>query len=163
MIFVTPLACPICSAEFVKRVTKYGFKERLLGRIGVYSFRCQICRHRFRALQRSIRYPSNEKDQREYERLAMNFPISFVGENIAGAGAVFDISINGCGFATDVALSAGSIMRLTLQISNELEPITIDAAVVRYVQHDRIGVEFLRVQPAEQERLQMHIRGLRRK
>jgi len=160
---VTPLGCPKCSAEFVKRVTKNGFKDRLLGQICIYSFRCQICRHRFRALQRSIRYPSNEKDQREYERLAMNFPISFVGENIAGAGAVFDISINGCGFATDVTLSAGSIMRLTLQISNELEPITIDAAVVRYVQHDRIGVEFLRVQPAEQERLQMHIRGLRRK
>lgn len=93
----------------------------------------------------------------------MNFPISFVGENISGAGAVFDISINGCGFATAVELSAESIMRLALQISNELEPITIDAAVVRYVQRGRTGVEFLRVQPAEQERLQMHIRGLRRK
>lgn len=93
----------------------------------------------------------------------MMFPISFVGENISGAGTVFDISINGCGFATDVQLGEESIVRLALQISNELEPVTIDAAVVRYVQRGRTGVEFLRVQPAEQERLQMFIRGLRRK
>ena len=160
---MTPLVCPKCSAEFVKRVPKKEFKERLLGRICVYSFRCQICRHRFHALQWGIRYSSVEKDKREYERLAMNFPVSFVGENIAGAGAVFDISINGCGFATDVELSAESILRLALQISDELESITIEAAVVRYVQRGRIGVEFLRVKPAEHERLQMHIRGLRRK
>ena len=160
---MTPLACPKCSAEFVKRVPRKGFKERLLGRICVYSFRCQICRRRFHARQWGVRYSGVEKDRREYERLAMNFPISVVGENIAGAGAVFDISINGCGFATDVQLSEGSIVRLALQISNELEPVTIEAAVVRYVQRGRTGVEFLRVQPAEQERLQMHIRGLRRK
>ena len=160
---MTPLVCPKCSAEFVKRVPRKGFKDRLLGRICVYSFRCQICRHRFHALQWGVRYPGVKTDKREYERLAMNFPISFVGENISGAGAVFDISINGCGFATDVELTAESIMRLVLQISDELEPITIDAAVVRYVQRGRTGVEFLRVQPAEQERLQMHIRGLRRK
>jgi len=93
----------------------------------------------------------------------MNFPISFVGENIAGAGAIFDISINGCGLATDVQLSEGSIVRLALQISNELKPITIDAAVVRYVQRGRTGVEFLRVQSGDQERLQLFIHGLRRK
>jgi len=160
---MTPLVCRKCSAEFVRRVPKKGFKDRLLGRICVYSFRCQICRHRFHALQWGVRYPSIDKDKREYERLAMNFPISFVGENTSGAGAVFDISINGCGFATDVELRAESIMRLALQISDELEPVTIDAAVVRYVQRGRTGVEFLRVQPVDLERLQMFIRGLRQK
>lgn len=159
---MTQLVCPKCSAEFIKRVTKNGFKDRLLSRICIYSFRCQICRFRFQALQWGVRYPSVEKDKREYERLAMNFPISFVGENISGVGAAFDISVNGCGFATDVQLNEESIVRLALQISSELEPVTIEAAVVRFVQHGRTGVEFLRFQPVERERLQVLIRGLRR-
>lgn len=160
---MTHLACPKCSTEFVKRVTRKGFKERLLRRFFVYSFRCQICRFRFRVLQWGVRYPGVEADRREYERLAMNFPISFVGENIDGAGAVSDISINGCAFATNVQLTEESIVRLVLQISSELQPISIEAAVVRHVQQGRTGVEFLRVQQAERERLQMFIRGLRRK
>jgi hypothetical protein len=160
---VKPLVCPKCSTEFVKRVIRNSFRERLLRSFHFYAFRCQICRFRFRALQLGITLANVEKDRREYERLAMNAPISFVGENIAGAGTVADISINGCGFATDVQLNEASIVRLSLQISHELEPVIIDAAVVRYVQHGRAGVEFLRVQPAEQERLRMFIRGLRQK
>ena len=127
------------------------------------SFSLSKLAHGRHALRWGVRYPSVVKDKREYERLAMNFPISIVGENIVGSGAVFDISVNGCGFATDVQMSEESIVCLTLQISNELEPVTIEAAVVRYVQHGRTGVEFLRVKPAERERLQMFIRGLRRK
>ena len=155
--------CPKCSAQFVKRVTRKGFKERLLSRLYFYSFRCQICRFRFRVFQWGVRYPAVAEDRREYERLAMNFPISFVGENVDGAGTVSDISINGCAFDTDRQLTDESIVRLALQISNELQPVDIEAAVVRNVGQGRVGVEFLRVQQAERERLQLFIRGLRRK
>ena len=110
-----------------------------------------------------MRYPAVAEDRREYERLAMNFPISFVGENVDGAGTVSDISINGCAFDTDRQLTDESIVRLALQISNELQPVDIEAAVVRNVGQGRVGVEFLRVQQAERERLQLFIRGLRRK
>lgn len=160
---VTPLTCPKCSTDFVRRVTRKGFKERLLRRFYVYSFRCQICRFRFRVLQWGVRYPSVEEDRREYERLAMNFPISIEGVNIDGAGAVSDISIKGCAFSTDVQLSEQSVIRLMLHIFKELQPISIEAAVVRHVQQGRVGVEFLRVQQVERERLQLFIRGLRRK
>jgi c-di-GMP-binding flagellar brake protein YcgR len=93
----------------------------------------------------------------------MNFPISFVGRNIDGAGVVSDISINGCAFVTDVQLTEKSIVRLALQISDELQPVDIEAAVVRHVRQGRVGIEFLRVQQAERQRLQLFIRGLRRK
>lgn len=144
------------------RVRRKGFKERLLCRFHFYPFRCQICRFRFRAFEWGVRYPTIVEDRREYERLAMNFQISFVGENIDGAGTVSDISINGCAFVTDLQLKDESIVRLALQISNELQPINIEAAVVRNVRQGRVGVEFLRVQRAERERLQLFIRGLRR-
>src|SRR5438046_1591974 len=74
----------------IRKASYKGFKERLLCRFYVYSFRCQVCRFRFRILQWGIRYPSAQEDRREYERLAMNFPIAFVGKNIDGSGPVSD-------------------------------------------------------------------------
>ena len=160
---VTQLTCPQCSSEFVKRVRKKGFKERLLDRFCCYRFRCQICRLSFHRLQWGVRYPALAEDRREYERLAMNFPISFFGNNIDGTGIVSDISINGCAFFTEVQLTEKSIIRLALGISDELQPLDIEAAVVRHVRQGHVGIEFLRVQPAERQRLQLFIRGLRRK
>jgi hypothetical protein len=52
---------------------------------------------------------------------------------------------------------------LALRISGELQPVDIEAAVVRHVRQGRVGIEFLRVQEAERQRLQLFIRGLRRK
>jgi c-di-GMP-binding flagellar brake protein YcgR len=93
----------------------------------------------------------------------MNFSTSFVGADLAGAGIVSDISVNGCAFVTEKQLTEASVIRLALQISNELKPVDIEAAVVRHVRQDgRVGVEFLHVQPAVHERLQLFIRGLRR-
>jgi hypothetical protein len=160
---VTQLICRQCSSEFVKRVRKKGFKERLLDRFYCYRFRCQICRLSFHRLQWGVRYPALAEDRREYERLAMNFPISFVGKNIEGTGIVSDISINGCAFVTEAALTEKSIVRLELRISDELQPVDIEAAVVRHARQGHVGIEFLRVQQAERQRLQLFIRGLRRK
>jgi hypothetical protein len=95
--------------------------------------------------------------------IAVNFPISFVGETISGRGTVSNVSTNGCAFVTDAQVSERSILRLTLQISNELQPVDIDAAVVRHFQHGRVGTEFLRIQQEERQRLQLLLRGFRRK
>jgi hypothetical protein len=88
----------------------------------------------------------------------MNFPISFAAESIDGTGAVSDISINGCSFQTTGQLPEGTIVRIALQFSNGLEPVNVDAAVIRYVQQNRVGVEFLRFHQGERERLQLFIR-----
>lgn len=160
---MTSIICPKCSTDFVKRFTRRRLKDRLLSRIYVYFFKCQLCRYRFRVLQWGVRYPRDEEDRREYERFAVNFPISFIGETISGRGTVSNISTNGCAFVTDAQVSERSILRLTLQISNELPPVNIDAAVVRHFQHGRVGTEFLRIQQEERQRLQLLLRGFRRK
>lgn len=152
--------CPNCSREFVKRVSREGVKERLFSIFYVYPFRCQLCGHRFRFRQWGVRYVRVEEDRREYYRLSMNFPVSFSGDNLNGKGAVADISIAGCTFRTDTQLALGNIVSMALQISNEPAPVTVEAAVVRNVKGDRIGVEFLRFQQNERERLRHFIRGL---
>jgi c-di-GMP-binding flagellar brake protein YcgR len=125
----------------------------------VYPFRCQLCGHRFRSLQWGVSYARISEDRREYRRLPIMFPVAYVAENIKGKGTAIDVSVNGCGFETRDKLSVGAHLRMTLQLTNELLPVEVDTAVVRTVDDNRMGVEFVKIQPAELERLQLFIRG----
>jgi len=152
--------CPKCSRDYVKRVSRVGFKERLLSIIYVYPFRCQLCRYRFRVMQWRVNYVRVEEDRREYDRMPISFPVSFAGDNIDGNGSVADISMNGCSIQANAELTEGSITRMALQISNQSPPVNVEAAVVRTVRKDHIGIEFLRFEQKDRERLQLFIRGL---
>jgi hypothetical protein len=54
----------------------------------------------------------------------------------------------------------GAIFQLSLGIPDAVSTITIDAARVRNVRLDRVGLEFLKFQKSERERLQNLVRGL---
>jgi hypothetical protein len=150
--------CPNCSRDYTKRVSRVGFKERLLSIIYVYPFRCQLCSYRFGCMQWGVRYKRVEEDRREYRRMPMNFPASFSCDSSEGAGTVVEISMNGCSLRTNTNIAEGSIVQMTLQLSEERAPVNVEAAVVRAVRTDRIGVEFLRLQHHDRERLQVFIR-----
>jgi hypothetical protein len=154
------LICPKCSREFVKRVSRQGTKERLLSAFYIYPFRCQLCGYRFRFLQWGIRYQRVEEDRREYERLTVNFPISVRGENIYTEGMVVNLSLGGVTARLDSPLSTGDLCSIGLYLSNEVLPIRATAAVVRSVRSNDLGIEFLRFQDNDRERLQLFIRGL---
>lgn len=150
--------CPNCSRDYTKRVSRVGFKERLLSIIYVYPFRCQLCSYRFSFMQWGVRYKRIEEDRREYSRMPMNFPASFSCDISEGAGTVLELSMNGCSLRANTTMAEGSIVRMTLQLSEERAPVNVEAAVVRAVRTDRIGVEFLRFQHQDRERLQIFIR-----
>jgi hypothetical protein len=150
--------CPNCSRDYTKRVSRVGFKERLLSIIYVYPFKCQLCGYRFAFMQWGVRYRKVEEDRRGYNRTPTNFPASFSCDNFEGTGTVVDISMNGCSVQVDTIIAEGSIVRMALQFSDELAPITVEAALVRVARTNRIGVEFLRVQYHDRERLQVFIR-----
>lgn len=152
--------CPNCSRDYTKRVSRIGFKERLLSIIYVYPFRCQLCGYRFRFMQWGVRYKRVEEDRREYNRMPASFPVSFACNGVQGAGHVVDISLNGCSLEADTIIAEGSIVRMSLQMSEELAPISVEAALVRDINRNRIGVEFLRFQYHDRERLQIFIRRL---
>jgi DNA-directed RNA polymerase subunit RPC12/RpoP len=150
--------CPNCSHDYTKRVSRLGFKERLLSIIFVYPFRCQLCGYRFVFKQWGVVYKPIEEDPREYSRMPMNFPASFVCDNVEGTGTVLDISINGCSLQGNTAMAQGSIICIALQFSEELAPVEVEAAVVHAVGTNRVGLEFLRFAPRDRERLQVFIR-----
>ena|SRR5688572_21502390 len=152
--------CPRCSKEYIKRVSRVGLGERLMSQFYLYPFRCQLCGHRFKLLQWGVTYTRIEEDRREYERLTANFPVTFTTGTASGNGSVIDVSMGGCTFQTEARLEEGSIVQVRLQFSNDIPPINIEAAVVRSIKEGRTGLEFLRIENSERERLQRVIRGL---
>jgi hypothetical protein len=157
---MAPPLCPRCSKEYILRVSRIGLGELLLSLFYVYPFKCQLCGHRFKLFQWGVTYTRTEEDRREYYRLSASFPITFTAGSVNGNGLAVDISMGGCTFHTETPLVEGSILRMGLQLSNEVAPVNVEAAVIRNVKPGRAGVEFLRVENNERERLQRFVRGL---
>lgn len=154
------LKCPKCSRQFVRRVSRSGLLESLLSLVYVYPFKCQICGFHFRMPQWGVRYVRVEEDHREYDRMSMNFPLTFQDKNLNGEGTAINVSMGGCSFSTLNQMAIGMIFQLGLQISEDVRPVQVDAAVVRYVRGQSVGVEFLQWRQNERERLQLFVRGL---
>ena len=100
------------------------------------------------------------EEQRLYQRFPVNFPIAFANDEVTGKGRVGDISMGGCTVQSDAQMALGAIFQLSLGIPDAVSTITIDAARVRNVRLDRVGLEFLKFQKSERERLQNLVRGL---
>ncbi len=154
------LKCPNCGREFVRRVSRAGFLEILLSYFYIYPFKCQLCGERFRHRERGVRYTRVEEDRRVYDRLEINFPVTFYGQDISGEGTAVNVSMGGCSVRTDVKVETGAIVNLSLHISKDVPPVVIDAAMVRNARIGTIGLEFLLWQQSERERLQQFVRGL---
>ncbi|HEU4345129.1 MAG TPA: PilZ domain-containing protein, partial [Candidatus Binatia bacterium] len=143
--------CPQCGKAYVKRVSRCGLKERLLSAFYVYPFRCQLCGHRFGFLQWGVRYVRVAEDQRNYERLPAKFSVTLTGGHIEAAGTAIDISMSGCTLHADARLAQDAIVQMKLQLPQDALPVTVNAAVVRNVVRNRVGVEFLRIDKADRE------------
>jgi PilZ domain-containing protein len=157
---MTSVKCPNCARDFVRRVARKGLAEVVFSLFYVYPFKCQLCGERFRSFQRGVRYVRVKEDRREYDRMEMSLPVEFRGEKVSGQGTLLNISMGGCSFSTDADLAIGMILKLELHISGDVPPVIAEAAVVRNARSGSAGVEFLRWQPAERERLQLFVRGL---
>jgi hypothetical protein len=75
-------------------------------------------------------------------------------------GIALNLSMGGCSVSTDAKLDAGMIVKMELAITGMTRSVSVEAAVVRNVLGGVAGMEFLRWQEAERERLQLFIRGL---
>lgn len=153
--------CPNCTRDFVRRVSRAGLGEKILSLFYVYPFRCQLCGERFRAFQRGVRYRRVKEDRREYHRMEMKFPVTITGQDdFHTKGTLLNLSMGGCSVATDGDLAEGTIVRIELAITGMTRPVIVEAAIVRNFHERTAGMEFLRWQQAERERLQLFIRGL---
>jgi hypothetical protein len=154
------ITCPNCSREFVKRLRRITIYERVLGFFYIYPFCCQLCDHTFKLFQPGVRYARVDEDRREHLRISVDFPVRLRNANIQREGRAADLSLSGCMVRLDSALPLGDLVRLEFQIPGETIPITVNTAIVRNGDQDRVGLEFLRFQGDERSRLRRVVRGL---
>ena len=147
------LFCPNCERSFVRRSHRKGVWEFLCSLLLIYPYRCQLCAHRFLANPRT----SPLKRHREFERLQVRFPASFrsayLDQTIVGEGTVLTLSTRGCSLTTQEPLSKGMLLRLQIRYGEQEPPIEVGVAAVRSSAREQMGVEFLHLQPGEEERL----------
>lgn len=146
--------CPGCGKDFVRQMPPRGRWDRLLCAAGVFPFRCQLCGRRFRARGEQEPPPAADRiERREYQRLPVRLPAAFGWDRGEGEGIVTDLSIAGCSLEAEAPVAEGDLLRLSLRPEEGAPAIVVEAAVVRYAGPWRVGLQFLRIQGAERDRL----------
>lgn len=147
------ILCPHCGNSFLQRVRQDGPLDHLLEFFFVYSFRCQICQHRFRALRWGIRYNQEPEDRRQYVRHPVRFPVTLTSQSGKHEGRVTDLSIGGCSIAVLAPYRTGDVLSIRLQTPDDEPPIEVDRAIIQTVSQGRLGMEFLTFRDHEETRL----------
>ena len=154
------LHCPRCKKNLVQQSPRQGMIEALLGLFCVYPFRCQLCTHRFHAFQwwwdRFVSYYG----RREYVRIPVRFQLTFSGKQVSGEGTVVNLSRRGCTIEALTPIPHGDLLRLRIHKPDGQPLFEIEAAAVRRIVDKSVGVEFVRIQEREMERLERAIVNL---
>src|SRR2546427_732230 len=106
--------CPRCGENLVQQSPRQGMIEALGGFFCIYPFRCQLCTHRFLAIQWWWSRFVNYYGRREYVRIPVRFQLTFSGREVSGEGTVVNLSRKGCTMETDTPIPHGEILRLRI-------------------------------------------------
>jgi len=147
------LHCPACGTPFVRLIHQPGIMERLLNRVGVFTYRCQVCTHRFRVFRAGARYATQEFDQREYRRLNAQIPAALTVDQPTFDGVITDVSMGGCTIQTDAMFPRGTFVEVLLKPPQSQMDIKVDAAMICSQRGATVGLKFLEFEPDDKHRL----------
>ena len=99
-------------------------------------------------------------EQRKFERFSVNGTVTFVGDSVRGEGRIDNLSLGGAAVASDIPVTRGDYLQLTLTLPNQPAVIDVELAPIRWVRDKSFGVEFIRVSPAAHQMLQRYIENL---
>jgi len=96
---------------------------------------------------------TNEKDRRG-RRVELSCRLFFFGaEEFEGEALLLDISTNGCRISSIIELPPGMTLKLSLFLPDHRWPLRVDQAVVRWVDGQEVGLEFINIREAQRSRL----------
>jgi c-di-GMP-binding flagellar brake protein YcgR len=96
--------------------------------------------------------------RRKYVRYAVALPCRLIGERGAEQATIIDLSFGGCKVHTDRLMLSGEYLRLAVYSVVRSRPLSVDLAVVRWVGPTVAGLEFIRMESVQQERLRLLLR-----
>jgi hypothetical protein len=98
--------------------------------------------------------------ERKHLRFAVQRPVSFRGDLVAGTGTILNISRQGCAIVSDTVADPDAYLQLKVQLLEEEDPVQVDLAAVRWSSAKRFGVEFIKMHHEVGERLRQFVRLL---
>ena len=91
---------------------------------------------------------------RKTHRFAVQLPVVFSIEDLSREATVVNVSMEGCAVLSESIPPLNSYVTLRIELPAEEAPLAIELGAVRWSTEDQFGVEFIRVESAEQARLQ---------
>jgi len=93
-------------------------------------------------------------EDRQGRRIRLACRMFFFGEDdFEGEATLLDVSTNGCCANSRIEMKVGTILKLSIFLSDFKWPLRVEESVVRWVDGERFGLEFIAIQPAQRERL----------
>lgn len=101
------------------------------------------------------------KDRRG-RRIPFSCRLFFFGDDdFEGEAALLDLSANGCRASSSIPVEKGMLLRLSLFLSDHQWPLRINEAVVRWIDGEEFGLEFVNITMAQRERLRTLVMKVR--
>jgi c-di-GMP-binding flagellar brake protein YcgR len=155
------LHCPSCGTRFVRVTYDEGTAGRMLNRLKVFPFRCQLCAKRFHAFWTGSPNATQAVDRRQYKRLSASFHVNLLAHNaVRTDNRVTDISMGGCTLETTATLPQGTFLELIIKPTSNENTIKVETAMVCSVRPESMGIRFLELQSNDKHRLSQVVLSL---
>ena len=93
------------------------------------------------------------KDRRG-RRISFSCRLFFFGEDdFEGEATLLDLSANGSRVSSSIPVEKGMALRLSLFLPDHQWALRINEAIVRWIDNDEFGLEFVNITMAQRERL----------
>lgn len=98
-------------------------------------------------------------DKRKYARHIVDFEATIDDGSAVQSCKVIDISREGCRIRGASTINAGKYFRVDIRLYGSGDSLAVSLAVIRWVVHGDIGVEFISLSPENKERLRAIIQS----
>ncbi|MDH5667188.1 MAG: PilZ domain-containing protein [Nitrospira sp.] len=93
-------------------------------------------------------------EERQGRRIHLTCRLFFFGDDdFEGEATILDVSTTGCRATSLIEVRVGMVFKLSLFLSDYKWPLRVEQSVVRWVDGERFGLEFIAIRPAQRERL----------
>jgi hypothetical protein len=99
-------------------------------------------------------------EKRQQPRFTSQFRSTMSGGQREGQGRTLDLSSGGCKIETDLPVVVGASFEFRIYVPGLDWPLRIDEAQVRWVKANTFGIQFMKIQPAEEVKLKQVIATL---
>ena len=99
-------------------------------------------------------------EKREQPRFTSQFRSTISGGPGEGQGRTLDLSAGGCMIETDLPVVVGASFECRIYVPGLDWPLRIDEAQVRWVKGNTFGIQFVKIKPDEEEKLEQVIASL---